>query len=112
MKLFAKIDSENNVVNVLVSSNQPSGPGLFVEYFENPGETQEEIAASQAANPRVNSAMIGGVYLPDIDCFMPPKPYPSWLLDKDTYQWVAPIQHPEGGNEYVWDEPTLSWVLA
>ena len=44
------------------------------------------------------------------------RPYPSWLWDEDSGEWVSPIPRPEdavmnGGNvRYKWDEQTVSWV--
>lgn len=37
-----------------------------------------------------------------------PQPYPSWIIGPDG-QWTAPVPSP--GPGYVWDEPTLSWIL-
>ena len=40
----------------------------------------------------------------------PPAPFPSWEWDGKT--WKAPKRKPLLGGPYVWDEPTLSWVVA
>jgi hypothetical protein len=60
---------------------------------------------------RKNHAGIGYIYDADRDAFIPPKPYPSWLLDEDTCRWDAPTPYPDDGkrSEYDWDEPTTSW---
>ena len=58
---------------------------------------------------RKNYAGIGYTYNADIDAFVPPKPFPSWVLNNDTAQWEAPVPMPEGGM-YSWDEATGSWV--
>ena len=42
--------------------------------------------------------------------FSPPKPYPSWILNEETYCWEPPIPHPVDGLVYTWNEETLSWV--
>ena len=42
--------------------------------------------------------------------FFAPQPYPSWILDSETYYWQAPVPYPNDGKNYVWDEATLSWV--
>ena len=44
--------------------------------------------------------------------FYAPQPYPSWVLDTQTYYWEAPVPYPTDGGDYVWDEATQSWVLA
>jgi hypothetical protein len=59
---------------------------------------------------RKNYAGIGYSYDPDRDAFIPPKPYPSWVLDEITCLWSAPTAMPEDGKRYNWDEATTSWV--
>lgn len=58
---------------------------------------------------RKNYAGIGCTYDSVLDAFIPPKPYPSWLLDEDTCLWNSPIPSPDDGL-YDWDEETKSWV--
>jgi len=59
---------------------------------------------------RKNYAGIGYSYDPDRDAFIPPKPYPSWVLDEITCLWSAPTPMPDDGKRYNWDEATTSWV--
>ena len=59
---------------------------------------------------RKNYAGIGFFYDPVLDAFIPPKPYPSWILDTETCLWVPPVPYPNDGKQYYWDEATLSWV--
>jgi hypothetical protein len=47
-----------------------------------------------------------------VGVFYAPQPYPSWILNTSTFLWEAPVPYPTDGNEYVWDEATLSWVLV
>jgi hypothetical protein len=69
---------------------------------------------SYNGNMRKNYAGIGYSYNADIDAFVPPQPYASWVLDNDTAQWNAPVAMPEdagtGDKRYTWDEATTSWV--
>lgn len=37
--------------------------------------------------------------------------YDSWIVNEDTYEMEAPTAKPDDGQEYEWDEETLSWVL-
>lgn len=61
---------------------------------------------------RKNYASVGYIYNALLDAFIPPKPYPSWVLDENICDWVAPVAKPDDGQLYRWDEPTLSWVVA
>ena len=89
------------VIEVLVSSFDrlpDSGDGAtWVETFRDGSE-------------RFNYAGIGFTYDADRDAFIPPTPYPSWVLDEATCLWVAPIDYPADGGQYVWDEETTDWV--
>ena len=48
-----------------------------------------------------------------------PQPYPSWTIqDIETpsmslcSDWVAPIEKPNDGKLYIWDEETLTWIKS
>lgn len=58
---------------------------------------------------RKNYAGIGYSYDSTNDCFIAPKPYPSWLLDTTSCLWQPPTPMPQDGKQYSWDEPTTSW---
>ena len=38
-------------------------------------------------------------------------PFPSWTFNEATLEWSAPTPKPDDGQEYRWDEDTLSWVV-
>jgi hypothetical protein len=59
---------------------------------------------------RANYAVINGIYNKFADVFYAPQPYPSWLLNEDTWLWYAPVAVPTEGGPYNWDEKTRSWV--
>jgi hypothetical protein len=60
---------------------------------------------------RKNYAGVGYKYDSQRDAFIPPQPFPSWVMSEDTCQWSAPISMPTDGD-YFWDEPTTSWVMT
>ena len=59
---------------------------------------------------RGNFAGIGYTYDQTNDVFYAPKPFPSWVLDQETWNWSAPMPYPQDNKQYKWDEPTLSWI--
>lgn len=73
-----------------------------------PGTTW--VQTSYNGRIRKNYAGIGYTYDSVIDGFIPPKPYPSWVLDPQTCLWDAPTPYPNDGGQYTWDEATQSWV--
>ena len=60
---------------------------------------------------RKNYAGIGYTYDEQRDAFIPPKSYPSWILNEDTCLWDPPTPSPNDGYNYIWNEETLSWVI-
>lgn len=61
---------------------------------------------------RKNFAGIGYTYDQVKDAFIPPQPYPSWTLNATTCLWEAPVNKPDDGNRYLWNEETLNWVIT
>ena len=59
---------------------------------------------------RKNYAGKGYTYDQTRDAFIPPQPYPSWLLIENTCQWEAPTPYPDDGKAYYWNEDTTNWV--
>src|SRR6056297_1118100 len=62
-----------------------------VHYDPETGEPSQD----QTKALRFNYAGIGFTYDEDRDAFIPPKPYPSWVLDEGTCLWVAPVALPD-----------------
>jgi len=118
MAYFALLDNTKTVLQVISISNEtikylpfpesePLGIG-FCQSLYGPMTIWKQT--SYTATYRKNYAGIGYTYDPVLDAFIPPKPYPSWLLNTTTCQWEPPVPYPTDGKSYVWDEATLSWV--
>ena len=58
---------------------------------------------------RGNYAGVGYTYDRENDVFYAPQPYNSWVLNKDTWLWEAPIPMPTDGKIYQWNEESTSW---
>ena len=64
---------------------------------------------------RGNYALIGNIYDESNDVFYPAKPFDSWVLDTDDWNWKPPTPHPNtldntDTHPYTWDEDTKTWV--
>ena len=59
---------------------------------------------------RKNYAGIGWKYDFGLDAFIPPKPFPSWILDTETCSWKSPTPKKPGKKQH-WDESTGDYVL-
>lgn len=70
-------------------------------------------AEDMTARNRKNYAGIGFTYDAKRDAFIPPQPYPSWILNEETCQWEAPVPQPKHDRtteKYLWDEKLTDWV--
>jgi hypothetical protein len=121
MAHYAQLDSDNVVVYVFVGRDEDDlvdGVTDWEEYYAPEGFTVKRTSYNTQAGQHVaggtpfrgNYAGIGYTYDETLDAFIPPKPFDSWVLDEDTYIWVAPIPYPENGFDYVWDESEGDWV--
>ena len=68
-----------------------------------------EPSADQTKALRKNYAGVGFTYDKQRDAFIPPQPFPSWLLVEESCLWEAPVPMPTDGNRPMWDESTLTW---
>lgn len=57
-------------------------------------------------------AQSGYTYYEDIDSFVEPSPYPSWVLNKTTKRWEAPVAMPDDELTYIWDESKQNWLIV
>jgi hypothetical protein len=115
MAHFAEIDETNTVVQVIVVHNN--------ELLDNGVESEAKgvafcqslfggnwVQTSYNGNIRKNYAGIGFTYDAVRDAFIPPKPYPSWILNEDTCNWESPVPYPEDEGIYSWNENQQQWI--
>jgi len=103
---FAKLDS-NNVV-IFVTAGRAEDDGRELALFDRTGDVYRQTYPDGSL--RKNPGAIGFTYDETRDAFIPPQPYASWVLDEATCRWVAPIDYPADGGQYVWDEETTDWI--
>ena len=117
MAHFATLDNKNIVTNVEVVSD--------AVITDSDGNEQEQLGinflttlyggvgwykqTSHNASFRKNFAAPDFTYDKSRNAFIPPKPYPSWILVEDTCLWTAPVTLPDDGKSYDWDESITNW---
>jgi hypothetical protein len=145
MASFAKLDTDNRVLTVVVVNNSDildengiesetigvqfllknSGWPLWKKtsfntvlgkyYITDPVTGIRTLAEDQSKAFRKNCAGIGFSYSEEIDGFVPPKLFTSWLLDSTTGGWYPPVPRPEvqfqdeKNEKYVWNEENTTW---
>jgi hypothetical protein len=101
-------DFLNNLYNVNFVWKQTSYNTRGGIHYQSDNNTPSQ---DQSKAFRKNYAGIGYTYDEQRDAFIPPKPYPSWILDEFSCLWDPPIPYPTDGNNYYWNEETLNWEL-
>jgi len=97
MAHFAQLDQNNIVLRVIVVNNSD----IMVNGQENEakgiafcqsllGPNTRWVQTSYNGNFRVRYAGIGYTFDVTLNAFIPPKPYPDWVLDPKTFDWVPP----------------------
>jgi hypothetical protein len=118
MAHYAFLDENNTVTEVIVGKNEgEDGIDWETHYGRFRGQTCRRTSYntiggvhSGGRTPfRKNYAGIGYTYDADRDAFVPPQPYPSWVLVEDTCLWSAPSPMPDDGARYTWHESSQSW---
>jgi hypothetical protein len=136
MAYFAKLDENNNVIGVhtiindVMTINGVESEQAGIDFLTNlhghnlwkqtSYNTRGGIhyhfiyntpSEDQTKAFRKNYAGIGYTYDEQIDAFIPPKPYPSWILNEFSCLWESPVPYPNDGNIYRWNEDTQTWDL-
>ena len=112
MSHFAKV-TNGIVTQVIVAEAEffetfvDTSPGEWIQTSYN---THGGVHSNGGTPLRKNYAGIGFTYDRTKDAFIPPKPFPSWVLDESSCLWNAPTPMPTDDKRYAWDEATTSWV--
>ena len=117
MAHYAFLDTNNVVTEVIVGKDE-SNYDWEAHYGQFRGQvckrtsynTHGGVHSSGGTPFRKNYAGIGYSYDPQRDAFIPPKPYPSWILDEASCLWRAPVAVPQDGKQYAWNEASTSWT--
>jgi hypothetical protein len=110
MAYYAFLD-ENNIVTEVIRGNEETDISQNWEQFY--GELRGQVCkrTSYNGNIRKNYAGIGFTYSYELDAFIPPKPYESWVFNNELYIYSPPFPAPQDENVYEWDEDNKQWVL-
>ena len=130
MAHFAKLGKGNIVESVEVVSNdiattEQAGVEFLQNLYKDRAVWKQTSYNSYGGEHKLggtpfrkNYAGVGYTYDQTRDAFIPPKPYPSWILNETTCEWDPPVAEPELTEEqinnkvnYIWNETTKQWDL-
>ena len=113
LEYFAIIDNTNTVFAVCTinqndyKTNKQKIAFLQLIY----GKNCQFVQTYKDSEKRKNFAGIGYFYDENLDAFIPPKPYKSWVLNTEKYHYEAPKPLPDNENQYIWNEDKLNWTI-
>ena len=123
MAHFSKLNSDNIVVEVVLVSNDiatTEQAGInFLNHLYGTNDVWKQTSYNTYANThrlgqtpfRKNYGSIGFTYNEILDGFIEPKTHNSWILNETTGLYEPPVEYPDDGQPYVWNENTQNWVL-
>ena len=125
MAHFAEIDALHKVINVVVLDDKDTQDkdgneiesigakylhdGFGGTWLRTSYNTYGGIHKAGGTPFRKNYAGIGYIYDEDRDAFIPQQPFDSWILNEDTCVYDPPVEYPDDGKIYTWNEDTTSW---
>ena len=99
MAQFARLDSNNNVLEVLVVDNEDitdtngnEVEQLGIDFLEDLFGYSLWKQTSSDSSFRKRYANIGYKYNEECDCFCEPSPDASWVLNPETCEWEEPTE--------------------
>ena len=127
MAHFCQLDENNIVTRVIVVDNgdikdvngtevEEIGVSFCKKLF---GADTNWKQTSYNNNMRVRYAGIGYSYNEELDAFIAPKPFESWILNNETADWESSIgpapklteEQSNSNHFYEWDEENTNWKL-
>ena len=112
MAHFAYVNAQGIVEQVIVAEQDVIDTGIFgnpSSWVQTSYNTHGGVHANGGTPLRKNYAGIGYTYDAQRDAFIPPKPFSKWILDEETCLWDAPIQPPNDGLHYMWNDDVGQW---
>ena len=120
MANYAFLNENNIVTSVIVGHEEEPSYDWEAHYSQMYGETCKRtsyntiggVNARTGEPYRKNYAGIGFTYDAARDAFIPPAPYPSWVLVEESCLWEPPVPMPTDGGQYKWNEDEQAWEVV
>ena len=113
MAHFAQVDSDDRVIQVIVAEQDFIDSGAVgdpASWIQTSYNTRAGVHVLGGTPLRKNYAGIGFTYDFERDAFIPPQPFPSWILNEQSCLWDAPISMPTQEGPWDWDEQNQQWI--
>lgn len=127
MAHYAELNNNNEVIyviymdnDIITDENGNEVEDLGIQHLHtHHGSSRRWVRTSYNGNFRNKYAGVGDTYIEDLDIFVSPKPFESWVLNETSGQWDPPIPMPDLTEEqkndetyhygFSWNEETQIW---
>lgn len=117
MAHYAEINENNEVIyvaymdnEIITDENGNEIEQLGIDHLHyHHGSNRKWVRTSYSGNFRNKYAGIGNIYREDLDIFITPSPYSSWILNESTGEWQPPIPKPELTQEQIDNNQYYEW---
>ena len=96
MAIYAQLQ-DNTVVNVIQAEPDFIESGVV-------GDPANWINMADCKN----TPGVGSTYDAELQAFIHPQPWPNWVVDTHSYEWVPPVPKPAG--DWFWDQHATRWI--
>jgi lipopolysaccharide biosynthesis glycosyltransferase len=116
MAHFAKLDENNVVIDVHVVHNDVivvngvESEQAGIDFLTNLHGYALWKQTSYNGVFRKRMAGIGYTYNLELDAFIPPKEFPSFIFDEINLLYIPPTPMPTDGKRYSWNEENQEWT--
>ena len=115
MAHYAFLDENNTIVDIIVGIDETKlieglNPETWYGNFKGlvckrtSYNTLKGVHTMGGTPFRKNYAIIGGTYSFELDAFIAPKILESSVFNEETCSWDFPVEYPDDGNDYIWNE--------
>ena len=120
MAHYAFLDETNTVVEVITGRDENEDVIDWEKYYgdfrglkckRTSYNTRNGVHQFGGTPYRGNYAGPGYKYDEELNAFIPPQPYGSWILNTTKYDWEAPVPKPNETNLWGWFEPNQEWIM-
>ena len=118
MAHYALLNSANVVTQVITGKDETDTTYDWEDYYGNfhnctvkrtSYNTKQNNHLNNGTPFRGNYAGVGFTYNEDLDVFLPPKIYSTWVVSTATASYIPPLPKPEEGD-WDWDEDNQTWI--
>jgi hypothetical protein len=103
-----RVDTSKKIDRFITADNLETDGDKGFKYIKDDNGNLWVYIDDEFENHSKNVAL-GMSYNEDLNSFIRPQPYKSWIFDEESGSWSSPIDYPSDDAIYSWNEEILNW---